>query len=146
MSVPVSVPWRRAPWLPVTYSRVFAQAALAPGWGCRARGDTGREFFEGAYGNVVADLEALRTGWDCSQAEDRRSDRSDVGCVAMQPPDHESLQPSSLSLECHKIADARFVESSAVVDHQHLARCRSFERLQEDIDAADMLSWTHTPS
>ena len=93
-----------------------------------------------------ADIEALRAGGDCSQAEDRQPDRSNVGGVAMQPPDHESLQPSSLRLERHKIANAGFVESSAVVDHQYLARCRSFERLQEDIDAADMLSWTHTPS
>src|SRR5215216_4980429 len=64
----------------------------------------------------------------------------------MQPPDHQSLQPSSLRLERHQIADARFVESSAVVDHQHVARCSPLERLQEKIDTADMLSRSHPPS
>ena len=64
----------------------------------------------------------------------------------MQAPDHESLQPGSLSLERHQITDAGFVESSAVVDHQHVARCRPFERLQENVDTADMLSRSHTPS
>jgi hypothetical protein len=64
----------------------------------------------------------------------------------MQPPDHESLQPSSLRLESHEIADARFIESSAIVDHQHVARCSLFERLQENIDAADVSSRRHTPS
>jgi hypothetical protein len=47
----------------------------------------------------------------------------------MQAPDHESFQPSSLRLERHEIAGAGFVESSAVVDHQHVARCSSLERL-----------------
>jgi hypothetical protein len=65
---------------------------------------------------VGAGIEALRAGWDCSQAEDRQPDRPEVGGVAMQAPDHESFQPSSLGLEGHEIADAGFVESSAVVD------------------------------
>jgi hypothetical protein len=55
-------------------------------------------------------------------AEDRQPDRSYVGCVAMQPPDHESLQPSSLGLEGHEITDGRFVDSSAVIDHQQPTR------------------------
>jgi hypothetical protein len=64
----------------------------------------------------------------------------------MQPPDHQSLQPSSLRLQGHEITDAGFVESSGVVDHQHVARCSPFERLQEKIDTADMAGRSHTPS
>jgi len=64
----------------------------------------------------------------------------------MQPPDHYSVQLSSPSLESHKIADARFIESSAIVDHQHVARRSLFERLQENIDATDMSSRRRTPS
>ena len=90
------------------------------------------------------DFEALRAGWDRSQAEDRQPNRLHVSCVAMQPPDHHSRQPSSLSLESHEIAHATLIESSAVVDHQHVARCSPFERLQENIDAADMSSRTRT--
>jgi hypothetical protein len=88
----------------------------------------------------------LRSGWDRSEAEDREPDRSYVSRVAMQAPDHETLQPGSLSLQSHQITDARFIGSSAIVDHQHVPRCSPFERLQENIDAANMSSRTHTPS
>src|SRR5918996_986760 len=91
-------------------------------------------------------IKALGPGWDRSQAEDRQPNRSYVSRVPMEPPDHESLQPSSLSLQSHQIADARFVESSAIVDDQHVARGGSFQRFKEDIDAAKMLSRKHTPS
>jgi len=86
------------------------------------------------------DIEALRAGGNRSQAEDRQPDRSDVSCVAMQSLDHDSRQPSSLSLENHEITDATLIEPSAIVDHQHVARCRPFERIQKNIDAADMSS------
>jgi hypothetical protein len=45
-----------------------------------------------------ADIEALRTGGDRSQAEDRQPHHSYVSRVAMQAPDHDSFQTSSLSL------------------------------------------------
>src|SRR6266851_2744455 len=64
----------------------------------------------------------------------------------MQPPDHDSVEPRSLSLQNHEIADAALVEPPAIVDHQHVAGSRPFERLQEDIDAADMSSRKRTPS
>lgn len=44
------------------------------------------------------DIKALRAGWDRSQAEDGEPNRSDVFRVPMQPPDHEAIQASSLSL------------------------------------------------
>src|SRR5258708_25613260 len=64
----------------------------------------------------------------------------------MQPPDHDSVEPRSPSLQNHEIADAAFVEPPAIVDHQHVAGSRPFERLQEDIDAADMSNRKRTPS
>jgi hypothetical protein len=45
-----------------------------------------------------SDVEALRAGWDRSQAEDRQADRPYVSCVAMEPPDNDSFQPSGLNL------------------------------------------------
>jgi hypothetical protein len=90
-------------------------------------------------------IDALRAGWDRSQAEHWQPDRSYVTRVAMQTPDHHSHQPGGLRLQSHEIADARFIESAAIVDHQHVARSGRSERLQEDIDAADVASGTHTP-
>jgi hypothetical protein len=55
-------------------------------------------------------------------------------------------QDQVLPTQRHEITDAGFVESSAVVDHQHVARCGSLERLQENVDTADMLSGSHPPS
>ena len=86
------------------------------------------------------DTEALRTGWDRTQAEDWQPNRTYVRCVAMEPPDHDSVQSSSLGFQSHEIAYTTFIESSAVVDHQHVAVFSPIERLQEDIDAADMSS------
>lgn len=85
-----------------------------------------------------ADIEALRTGRDRAQAEDRQPDRPDVSCVAMQAPDDDSRQPGSLSLKRHQIADAALIEPTAVVDHEHVTGRSRFERLKEDIDAADV--------
>ena len=56
----------------------------------------------------------------------------------MQPPDHDSIQSSSLRFQSHEIAYTTFIESSAIVDHQHVAVFSSFERLQENVDATDM--------
>ena len=64
----------------------------------------------------------------------------------MQPPDNDSVQPRSLSLQDHQVADAALIEAPVVVGHQHLARCGPFERLEENIDAADMPGRTHPPS
>ena len=91
-------------------------------------------------------IETLRAGRDRSQAEDRQPDRLDVGGVAMQSPDHDSVQPRSLSLQDHQVADATLIEAPVVVGHQHLARCGPFERLEEDINAAGMPGRTHPPS
>ncbi len=44
------------------------------------------------------DVESLRAGWDRSQAEDRQPDRPYVSCIAVKPPDNDSLQPSGLNL------------------------------------------------
>ena len=84
------------------------------------------------------DTKALGTGRDRTQAEDWQPNRSYVSCVAMEPPDHDSLQSSGLGFQSHEIADTTFIELSAVVDHQHIALFSPFERLQENIDAADM--------
>ena len=91
-------------------------------------------------------IETLRAGRDRSQAEDRQPDRLDVGGVAMQPPDHDSVQPCSLCLQNHQVADATLIEAPVVVGHQHLARCGPVERLEENIDAAGMAGGTHPPS
>jgi hypothetical protein len=56
----------------------------------------------------------------------------------MEPPDHDSVQSSSVGFQSHEIAYTTFIESSAIVDHQHIAPFSHFERLQENIDAADM--------
>jgi hypothetical protein len=61
-----------------------------------------------------------------------------VGGVAVQAPDNDSGQPGGVRLVDHEVADAAFIESPAVVDYQHVAGCRLFERLQEDVDAAHM--------
>ncbi len=55
-------------------------------------------YYGGLQRSLGTDIEALRAGWDRSQAEDRHPNRAHVGGVAMQPPDHDSLQPRSLSL------------------------------------------------
>lgn len=43
-------------------------------------------------------IKALRTGRDGSKAEDRQPDCTYVRCIAMQPPDDQSLQASGLGL------------------------------------------------
>ncbi len=58
------------------------------------------------------------------------------------PPDNDSLQPSGLNLQSHEVAHTTFIESSAIVDHENVAWCGAFERLQEDIDAPHMSSRT----
>jgi hypothetical protein len=61
----------------------------------------------------------------------------------MEPPDDDSFEPRRFSLECDEIANAAFIPSPAIVDHQNVARQRSSERFQEHIDAADVASWQH---
>ncbi len=85
-----------------------------------------------------ADTEVLGTGRDRTQAEDWQPNRSYVRCVAMEPPDHDAVQSSSLGFQSYEIAYTTFIKSSAIVDHQHVALLSPFERLQENIDAADV--------
>jgi hypothetical protein len=63
----------------------------------------------------------------------------------MQPPDHHPGQTGYLSLQGHQVTDARLIEPPAVVDDEHVARRRRFERLQEDVDAASVPGGTDTP-
>src|SRR3984957_5106851 len=90
-------------------------------------------------------IETLRAGRERAQAEDRQPDRLDVGGVAMQPPDHDAVQPRRLSLKNHQVADAALIEAPVVVDYQHVARFGPVERLEENIDAAGIAGGTHPP-
>jgi hypothetical protein len=63
----------------------------------------------------------------------------------MQAPDHDAVESSRVGFEDNKIAYAAFVEPSAVVDHQHVARSSALQRLQEDVDAAGVSSRDYTP-
>src|SRR6266851_750486 len=65
---------------------------------------------------------------------------------AMQaPPDHDAVESSRVGFKDNKIAYAAFVEPSAVVDHQHVARASLLQRFQEDVDAAGVSSRDYTP-
>src|SRR5205823_12952281 len=44
--------------------------------------------------------------------------------------------------QTHEITHTTFIESSAIVDHQNVARCSALERLQKNIDATHMSSGT----
>lgn len=90
-------------------------------------------------------IEPLRTGWDRSEAEDRQPNRSYVSRITMQAPDHDAFESSPVALKDNKIAYAAFVEPSAVVDHQHVARSSPLQRLKENVDAASVSSGDYTP-
>src|ERR1700730_16680298 len=63
----------------------------------------------------------------------------------MQAPDHDAVESSRVGFKDNKIAYAAFVEPSAVVDHQHVARSSLLQRLQEDVDAAGVSCRDYTP-
>ena len=63
----------------------------------------------------------------------------------MQAPDHDAVESSRVGFKDNKIAYAAFVEPSAVVDHQHVARSSLLQRFQEDVDAAGVSSRDYTP-
>ena len=63
----------------------------------------------------------------------------------MQAPDHDAVESSPMGFKGNKIAYAAFVEPSAVVDHQHVARSCPLQRLKEDVDAAGVSSRDYTP-
>ena len=63
----------------------------------------------------------------------------------MQAPDHDAVESSPVGFKDNKIAYAAFVEPSAVVDHQHVARSSLLQRLQEDVDAAGVSGRDYTP-
>jgi hypothetical protein len=63
----------------------------------------------------------------------------------MQAPDHDAVESSRAGFKDNKIAYAAFVEPSAVVDHQHVARSSLLQRFQEDVDAAGVSSRDYTP-
>src|ERR1700731_3414686 len=63
----------------------------------------------------------------------------------MQTPDHDAVESSRVGFKDNKIAYAAFVEPSAVVDHQHVARSSLLQRFQEDVDAAGVSSRDYTP-
>lgn len=90
-------------------------------------------------------IEPLRTGWDRSEAEDRQPNRSYVSRITMQAPDHDAFESSPAAFKDNKIAYAAFVEPSAVVDHQHVARSSPLQRLKENVDAASVSSRDYTP-
>ncbi len=90
-------------------------------------------------------VEAQRTGRDRSHAEDRQPDRAYVGRIAMQPPDHDPLKSCLLGFQSHEVADTALVETSAVIDYQHIAWCSFFEGFEEDVDAAGVPGWGRTP-
>ena len=56
----------------------------------------------------------------------------------MRAPDHDPSQSAMLRLERGQIADATFVASAAVVDHQDVARLRALHRFQKNIDTSKM--------
>ena len=90
-------------------------------------------------------IEPLRTGRDRSEADDRQPNRSDFSRVTMQAPDHDAFESSPVGFKDNKIAYAAFVEPSAVVDHQHIARSSPLQRLKENVDAAGVSSRDYTP-
>ena len=89
-------------------------------------------------------IEPLRTRWDRSEAEDRQPNRPYVSRIAMQAPDHDAFESSPVAFKDNKIAYAAFVEPSAVVDHQHVARSSPLQRLKENVDAASVSSRDYT--
>ena len=56
----------------------------------------------------------------------------------MRSPDHNSRELVSLRFQCCEIADATFVGSTRVIDHQNIARLRRFHCFKKNIDAAEM--------
>src|SRR5258708_4232790 len=90
-------------------------------------------------------METLRAGRDRSKADHRQPNRTYVRRIAMQAPDHDAGESSRVGFKDNKIAYAAFVEPSAVVDHQHVARSSLLQRLQEDVDAAGVSSRNYTP-
>src|SRR5260370_16734897 len=63
----------------------------------------------------------------------------------MQAPDHDAVESRRVGFKDNKIAYAAFVEPSAVVDHQHVARSSPLHRLKENVDAAGVSSRDCTP-
>ena len=90
-------------------------------------------------------IETLRAGRDRSKADHRQPNRTYVRRIAMQAPDHDAVESSRVGFKDNKIADAAFVDPSAVVDHQHVARSSLLQRLQEDVDAAGVSCRDDTP-
>jgi len=87
----------------------------------------------------------LRAGRDRSKTDHRQPNRTYLRRIAMQAPDHDAVESSRVGFKDNKIAYAAFVEPSAVVDHQHVARSSLLQRFQEDVDAAGVSSRDYTP-
>jgi len=73
-----------------------------------------------------------------AEAEHREPDLAQLRGVAVQAPDHHPGEPRPLGLEHHEVADARLVESAAVVDDHDRAGRRVVDRLEQHVDAAEM--------
>ena len=90
-------------------------------------------------------LHACRSTLEDPTADHRQPNRTYVRRIAMQAPDHDAVKSSRVGFKDNKIAYAAFVEPSAVIDHQHVARSSLLQRLQEDVDAAGVSSRDDTP-
>ena len=90
---------------------------------------------------VIARVEPLRPARPWAVTEDRQTNLSQLGRVAMRAPNDNAGEPAMLRFQGGQIADAAFIEPAAVVDHQDVARLRAVHCLKKNIDAAIMPDW-----
>ena len=84
----------------------------------------------GFRGIGMAWIKPLRAHRQCALAEDRQADGSQLGSVAMHPPDEYAGQACAACLECHEVPDAGFVLAASVVDDRDVARYGAFDGLE----------------
>jgi hypothetical protein len=56
----------------------------------------------------------------------------------MHAPNNDSSKIAVFSLKRSQIADARFVQASAIIDYQNVARLRVLHGFQKNVDASKM--------
>jgi hypothetical protein len=89
-------------------------------------------------GGGIARVEPLRAARPGAVTKNWQTDLPQLGRVAMCAPNNNTSEPAMLRFQRGQIANAAFVESAAVVDHEDVALFRFAHCFKENVDAAKM--------